>query len=95
MKRKGSDNLTKEQRMGITELCNNKNIVIKKADKGSAVVVMNTTDYLREGYRQLGDTNFYTKLKNDPTDSVSDKITRTLIEMKNKGYITEENLDHL
>ena len=64
-------------------------------DKGSAVVVMNTTDYLREGYRQLGDTNFYTKLKNDPTDSVSDKITRTLIEMKNKGYITEENLDHL
>ena len=34
-------------------------------------------------------------LKNDPTDSVSDKITRTLIEMKNKGYITEENLDHL
>ena len=81
--------------MGITELCNNKNIVIKKADKGSAVVVMNATDYLREGYRQLGDTNVYTKLKNDPTDSVSDKITRTLIEMKNKGYITEENLDHL
>ena len=35
----------------------NPEIVIKKADKGSAVVIMNTTDYLREGYRQLRDHN--------------------------------------
>ena len=44
-------NLTKEQRIGLKELSDNPEIVIKKADKGSAVVVMNTTDYLREGYR--------------------------------------------
>ena len=46
-------NLTKEQRMGLQALTDNPEIVIKKADKGSAVVVMYTTDYLREGYRQL------------------------------------------
>ena len=73
IKKKTQDNLTKEQRKGLTELCNNKNIVIKKADKGSAVVVMNTTDYLREGYRQLSDPTFYTPLKNDPTKRVSEK----------------------
>ena len=69
--------------------------MIKKADKGSAVVVMNTIDYLREGYRQLSDANFYTPLNNDPTHMVSDKITQTLISMKNKGLISEDNLDHL
>ena len=40
IKKKTQDNLTREQRKGLTELCNNKDIVIKKADKGSAVVVM-------------------------------------------------------
>ena len=33
-------NLTNKERLGLTELTNNPNIVIKKADKGSAVVVM-------------------------------------------------------
>ena len=56
---------------------------------------MNTTDYLREGYRQLSDPTFYTPLKNDPTKTVSEKITQTLITMRNKGLISEENLDHL
>ena len=39
-------NLTKEQWKGLMELRKNPEIVIKKADKGSAVVIMNTTDYL-------------------------------------------------
>ena len=38
----------------------------KKAYKGSAIVVMNTSDYLREGYRQLQDDKFYTKIKETP-----------------------------
>ena len=59
-------NLSKEQRSGLKELSDNPEIIIKKVDKGSAVVVMNTIDYLREGYRQLGDGKYYTKLPNDP-----------------------------
>ena len=70
-------------------------IYVKKADKGSAVVIMNTTDYLREGYRQLSDSNFYTKLKEDPTQKISDKICQTLTQMKNCKLITEKNFDYL
>ena len=44
---------------GIEELKNNKEIIIKPADKGSAVVVMDLNDYTREGLRQLDDENFY------------------------------------
>ena len=81
--------------MSLKSLCDNPEIVNKKADKGSAVVVMNTKDYLREGYSQLGDRAFYTQIPEDPTHDVSEKITKTLIGMKNKGLISEENLDFL
>ena len=92
---KGQPNLTKEQWIGLKELSSNPRIVIKKADKGSAVVVMNTTDYLREGYRQLNDTNFYTKLDHDPTQRIGQKIADTLTKMHNKGLISDKNLEHL
>ena len=52
-------NLTKEERSAKRNLAQNKDIVIKKADKGSAVVIQNRTDYIKEGLRQLTDRNFY------------------------------------
>ena len=70
-------NLTREQMSSLRELSENPEIVIKKADKGSAVVVMNTTDYLREGYRQLSDPKFYTKIGHDSTEQVATNVTKT------------------
>ena len=52
-------NLSKSQITGLRNRCQNPDIAIKMADKGSAVVVLNTTDHLREGYRQLSDEKFY------------------------------------
>ena len=87
--------MSKEQRLGLKEIVDNPAIIIKKADKGSAVVVMNTTDYLREGYRQLSDTKYYTKLPEDPTDKIANNVTKTLDQMRQKGLITEKNFEHL
>ena len=53
---KTKPNLTKDQCLSLLELRKNPHIVIKKADKGSAVVIMNTTDYLREGYNSVTQT---------------------------------------
>ena len=75
------NNLSKEQWKGLIELRDNPEIVINKADKGSAIVIMKTTDYLKEGYRQIGDKNFYTKLKNE--------------KMKTLKLITEKNFEYL
>ncbi len=41
------NNLTKEERKALKELKSNTNIVIKKADKGSAVIIMNRDDYIK------------------------------------------------
>lgn len=43
-------------------------ITIKAADKGGAVVVMNTADYIGEALRQLTDRSFYMRLDEDPTE---------------------------
>ena len=95
VKQSHQHNLTKEQWKGVMELRKNPEIVIKKADKGSAVVIMNTIDYLREGYRQLSNQNFYTKIREDPTEKISDKICKVLTEIKNLKLITEKNFEFL
>ena len=59
------------------------------------MVVMNTTDYLREGYRQLGDTKYNTKLADDPTDKIAQGVRDTLKLVRQKGLISEKNFDHL
>ena len=56
---------------------------------------MNTKDYLREGYRQVLDTNFYTKIDHDPTKEVSEKISSKLQQMKERGLITDKNYEYL
>ena len=87
-------NLKQEEYTGLKELSKNKHIIIKKAAKGSAVVVMNRRDYIREGYRQFSDKKFYTKLDYDPTNKVAEKLRTILIEMLNEKLITEKNFDY-
>ena len=62
------DNLTKSEREALNNLKNRTDIVIKPADKGGALIIMNSKDYLKEGSRQLNDTNYYQKLNMDPTE---------------------------
>ncbi|KAJ8037466.1 hypothetical protein HOLleu_18283 [Holothuria leucospilota] len=52
-------NLSSEERCALRDLSSNFNVVIKQADKGSAVVVMDRQRYIQEGYRLLNDTSVY------------------------------------
>uniref|UniRef100_A0A8C5LW51 Reverse transcriptase domain-containing protein n=1 Tax=Leptobrachium leishanense TaxID=445787 RepID=A0A8C5LW51_9ANUR len=60
-------NLSPAERMALKNLSSNNNIIIKPADKGGSVVVMNIQDYMAEGDRQLSDVKYYRKLTEDPT----------------------------
>ena len=48
------NNLTSKERKALYDLKNDKNIIIKGADKGSAVVVWDREDYIKEAEKQLG-----------------------------------------
>lgn len=54
------------------------NHVIKPADKGGAIVIMNKDDYVKEPYRLLSDRTTYTPLDRDPLFDISRKIERLL-----------------
>ena len=70
------NNLPPNEREALQSLKNRDDIIIKPADKGSAVVVMDKSDYLEEAERQLSDTRFYKKLTSDPTPKFSQLITK-------------------
>lgn len=59
----------------LQELSNNHGLTIKPADKGGAVVVMNTSDYLTEARNQLSDNNVYRLLAGDPKWDFAEKNT--------------------
>ncbi|XP_053571929.1 deoxynucleoside triphosphate triphosphohydrolase SAMHD1 [Bombina bombina] len=64
---KARDNLSRHERKALKDLQDNPNIVITKADKGGAIVVLNTTDYLDEVHKHLEDKDQYMKLTFNPT----------------------------
>ena len=75
----------------IKNLRTNKNIVIKKADKGSAIVIMDKPEYLKKVYSHLNNREAYEKLTN--TEEIMN--TKTLINsflefLEKKGHITHK-----
>ena len=50
---------------------NDKNIVIKSTDKGSAVFVWDRDNYIKEAEKQLRDKDIYEELCNDPGTLIS------------------------
>ena len=71
------NNLTRKERQALYDLKNDKNIVIKGADKGSAVVVWDTEDYIKEAEKQLGDSDVYEEVPDDPEPLIS-TINKTI-----------------
>ena len=88
-------NLTNCQLKSIQDLAKDPDIVIKKADKGNAIVIMDTKDYLYEGFRQLSDTNFYQAVEYDLTPVHETKVNRLVQSLFNNKLITKRGKRHL
>ncbi|XP_041471891.1 uncharacterized protein LOC121421287 [Lytechinus variegatus] len=81
----------KMQRKSITSLKNNRDIIIKPADKGGAVVVQDITSYKEEVTRQLSDNTFYETLSKDPTDEFRELAQKCVDEIPGSGIsLTKE-----
>ena len=60
-------NLTREERQAMYNLENDQSIVVKEADKGSAVVIWDKKDYLMEAEKQLSCKETYEEVLSDPS----------------------------
>ena len=74
-------------------LKNDNTIVIKGADKGSAVVVWDREDYLKEAHKQLSDEKVYEEVTNDPS-SLESTIFTALNKIRARGDLSADNLEY-
>lgn len=88
-------NLTKEERKALKELKQNDSIIIKPADKGSAIVIMDKKDYIQEGMRQLSDTEYYKQLQVPIYTQTKTQINSILKLMQQKRFLTSNQVSYL
>lgn len=88
-------NIDSGEKLALSTLRNNCDIVIKPADKGSATVIMNKDSYLQEAYRQLYNVNYYQRLPVPIFRDNSHKINAILTDMHNQNLITDKQLVYL
>ena len=55
-------NLSNDEWKAIRSLASDRSIVIKKANKGSGVVLCDRVDYIKEAQKQFKDENIYIKV---------------------------------
>ena len=83
-------NLPKDEYLAMHSLENDRNVVIKPADKGSSIVVWDRLDYLAEAEKQRSDSNI------DKKDQIKlvQKSNSMFKELKKKTVITEKEKNY-
>ena len=80
----------------MRSLQNDKSVIIKRADKDSAVVVWDRQDYLKETKRQLSDSSIYKEVKVTEKDVVDlvDKSNKIFVDLERKNIIQEKEQNY-
>ena len=83
-----------EEWAALKNLNKRKDIVIKPADKGGAVVVWRSDLYQQEAFRQLSDKSFYAKVDKDLTLTNQKLVKKTIQDLISKQELpaTAQNL---
>ena len=87
------NSLTREERSALYNLKNDKNIVIKSADKGSAVVVWDRDDYIKEAEDQLGDKDIFEEVCSDPGPLIS-TIHGAIEKIRKRGDLNADTIKY-
>ena len=71
-------NLSPEEKAALENLSKRKDLIVKAADKGGALVVWRADLYQKEALRQLSETSFYAKVDKDLTSSNQQIVKSTI-----------------
>ena len=88
-------NLLPEEIEALEALAHRNDIVIKPADKGSAVVIMDRARYVQEGLRQLTDRSFYSKLEAPIFMESIPRIEGVVSTLLRSGFISKRQASYL
>ena len=93
--RRETPNLPINEFAAIQTLRNDPDIVIKKADKGSATVILDRNDYIWEIDRQLANSKHYRKLDQPIYHNTSKQITKIIHRLANNKKISKKQVQYL
>lgn len=88
-------NLTRAEFSALKTLRSNDSIKIMSADKGSTVVIMDTSVYKAEALRQLSDVSSYERLEGDPTEDFKREISTYVRERGRHEGLSAASMDLL
>ena len=86
---KPKSNITSGERKAIAELKKDPSRMVLTADKGVALVMMNTENYKKKG-EELLNQNTYRAITSDPTMRLKNKMIRMMKSIKTKGGMSED-----
>ncbi|KAL2090455.1 hypothetical protein ACEWY4_012718 [Coilia grayii] len=90
-----TDNLSIGEQRALKRLQQNERIIIKPADKGSMIVIMDRTQYIQECNRQLNNSKHYIKLTHTLQYDTQLLQRRILQRICEEGYINKRQLAFL
>ena len=79
----------------MKHLAKRRHIIITTADKGGAIVIMNTGNYIIEANRQLADKNNYKTFETDSTLQHNKMVNDTLGRLKNENLLSKKTAEEL
>ena len=82
------DNLAPSLRKALQSLARDEDIVIKPADKGGSIVIMNKGDYEQACLNLLEDTDFYEEVLTDPNPVYKESFMQAAEDLYNQNLIT-------
>ena len=80
-----TSNLTVVQRQALASLKKDSSIVILRADKGNASVVLDSSIYHEKINKVLSDKAKYSPLNTDPTSKLERRLAKTLSQLSKQG----------
>ena len=88
-------NISPEQRQALKSLAGNRDVIIKPADKGGQIVLLDRCFYLQEALRQLNDTTYYVPLPEPLQPSTQIEIRNCVSEMFDRDIISRKQMFYL
>jgi len=91
----GPPNLSKQEKLAIKSLKADKDIIIKPADKGSATVIMDKSEYVMEANRQLSNTLHYKKLSQPVFPQISNRVDEIIGNLHKQKKLNKKQVEYL
>lgn len=93
--RSGKLNTTRDERDAFFSLLQNPKIVIRPADKGSGIVILDKDDYLKKLHSEMEQSKSYEETDADMIDETMKRIRKLVNKMHKEGVISNELKQYL